>query len=192
MKKLMAKMTKKQKKLVIKNYKLMQRFIDSRNAIDLIPSHLRDDFISDMALRFCISAIKFDESFGFNFSTYVYGGFDICWEDITGRTDISYKKNNFFPQKTIKRFIEKSSHTPAKHIEEEVLHSFVDETKLTERESMIVKNYYFDGKTMAVIGEEFGVTGSRIAQVLKKVVRKLKFEARTKNFTIDDFYISQK
>lgn len=188
----MAQMTKQQKKLVIKNYKLMQKFIDSRNAIDLIPRHLRDDFISDMALRFCISAMKFDESFGFKFSTYVYGGFDICWEDITGRADISYKKNNFFPQKTIKRFVEKSSHIPIKHIEEEVLHSFVDETELTERESMIVRDYYFDGETMESIGRKCKLTGSRISQVLQKAVRKLKFEARTKNFTIEDFYISQK
>ena len=70
------KMTEEQKELASKNVGLMYSFIKGRNGSGVVPYHLRDDFISDIGMGFCRSAMGFDEKKGFKFSTYAYGAFD--------------------------------------------------------------------------------------------------------------------
>lgn len=47
--------------------------------------------------------------------------------------------------------------------------------KLPERYAQIVRRYYYDGLTEDEIGEEFGITGARVGQILKKSREKLSY-----------------
>jgi len=185
---MIEKMTQEQRKLVIRNFMLMQKFIDSRVDNGSIPEHLRDDFKSDMALYFCQSAIRFDINFGCKFSTYAYGGFDICCRNIINRKKIAYKKNNFLSRNEVETILEHTIVDKTKLVEEESLQNLIDKTDLTKKEIVILKSYYFDGEPMRVIGNKYNVTRARISQVINKVVKKLQRSVGVEHLIIDDFY----
>ena len=63
--------------------------------------------------------------------------------------------------------------------------------KLTEREEKVIRmRFGFDGdgeKTMEEVAKEFGVSRTRVQQIEKKAIRRLKAPARKK--LIEDFYV---
>jgi RNA polymerase sigma factor (sigma-70 family) len=181
------KMTQKQKKLIIKNYSLMQRFIEGREEKGLVPDHLQDDFNSDMALALCTSAIKFDETMGFKFSTYAYGGFNICCTNLKDRKEVSYKRNNFLTQKKVSSLL-KHVAVDEKHLAYDLVIKLIDHANLTWREDTILRSYYFEGENMAEIGRSFKVTRARISQVINKALRKLQRLVEREHLLLDDFY----
>jgi len=182
------KMTQEQQNLVIGNYRLMEKFIENRGETDPIPAHLRDDFISDMAWHFCNSAIKFDKSKGFKFSTYAYGGFHMCCSNIKSRKYTSYQKNNFLTQKEVSGIIESVSTVNEKHIGEESLSDLINHASLTKKENTILQRYYFDEEPMRVIGVEYNVSRARISQVIQQIVKKLQRVVGVEHLIIEDFY----
>jgi DNA-directed RNA polymerase specialized sigma subunit len=184
---MIKKMTQEQQNLVIRNYRLLQNFIESRDERGLVPECLRDDFMSDMAWCFCNSAIKFEAARGFKFSTYAYGGFHICCSNMKGRTLPSYQKNNFTTQRKLKS-ISRHIVVDNKHIDEESLLNLIDKANLTWREDTILREYYLEGENMAAIGRSFKVTRARIFQVIKKALRKLQFRVEKEHLILEDFY----
>ena len=48
--------------------------------------------------------------------------------------------------------------------------------KLSDREREIVRKYFWDKDTLAEIGEDLGVSRSRIHQIIKKSLKKIKKE----------------
>ena len=59
-------LTDKQRKLITDNYGLLSHFIIKSISNRVVPTRLEDEFISDMHLRFCISALKYDIETGYN------------------------------------------------------------------------------------------------------------------------------
>ncbi len=184
--KMAKRMTQKQQKLMMKNYNLMQRFIEGREKRGLVPDHLRDDFHSDLALALCTSAIKFDESRGFKFSTYAYGGFHICCTNLKDRKEVSYQRNNFLTQKKVDNI--SKSIVDEKHLVYDLVTNLIDHANLTWREDTILRSYYFEGENMTEIGRSFKVTRARIFQVIKKALRKLHRLVEREHLLLDDFY----
>lgn len=184
---MIKKMTQEQQNLVIRNYRLLQNFIESRDERGLVPECLRDDFKSDMAWYFCNSAIKFEKAKGFKFSTYAYGGFHICCSNMKGRTLPSYQKNNFTTQRKLKSM---SRHVIVgnKHIDEESLLNLIDKANLTKKENRILQSYYVDGRTMKVIGKMHSVSRARIFQIIKGILKKLQRVVEAKHSILEDFY----
>ena len=180
------KMTQKQRQLIMKNYNLMLKFIDSREKKGAIPDHLKDDFKSDLAWALCNSAIKFDESMGFKFSTYAYGGFHICCTNFKDRKEPLYQRNNFLAQKKVNHMLKDT--TNKKHLIEESLSKLIDNTKLTKKEKIVLREYYLEEKTMEKIGEENDVTKARISQIRQQALEKLQRAVGVKHLTLDDFY----
>jgi RNA polymerase sigma factor (sigma-70 family) len=181
-------MTEKQKRFANKNVWLMYSFIRDKTSEGVIPHYLTDDFISDMALRYCSSAIKFDEGRGFKFSTYAYGGFNMCCENIKRRKSPSYHKNHFRPRHVVERIIDSVPADSEKHVEEDALCNVIKKAKLNEREMIILKGYYFDGLSMAKVGCIVGLSKERISQILKKIVGKLKRITKSEKLSLLDFY----
>jgi len=152
-----------------------------------IPYYLRDDFVSDLALRFCTSAIKFDEEMGFKFSTYAYGGFYLCCRDIRTKYKLLYQKNNFLSQDDVWDFLNSTS-VDVEDFEEEVLFDIINKAKLNEREMMILRGHYLEGRSMAKVGREIGLSRERISQILKGVLRKIRRVASIEKLSLVDFY----
>lgn len=183
----MEKMTKKQQDLVDKNVRMMYSFIRTKTDSGVIPHYLEDDFISDMALRFCNSAMKFDDNLGFKFSTYAYGAFHMCYKDIKSRKNYLYEKNNFISHDIVLDFLERTS-ADTKYIGEGILKEMIDKANLSVKESIILQNYFFDSMSMAAIGRERGVTRECISQVIKRILKKLRNVACSEDLSMMDFY----
>jgi len=182
------KMTEEQQKLVNKNIGLMYSFIKDKNEAGLIPRYMDDDFISDLALRFCRSAIKYNEKTGFQFSTYVYGGFNLCCIDMQSRKIPMYNKNHFVSQESTEALL---SHVPVDEpcvVEDDTLWDFIDKADLTERELFVVKGYYFENKSMPLIGKEMGLCKESIRQIRGKAISKLRQAASVGELSLSDFY----
>jgi len=116
-------MTEKQKKFLDRHVRLMYFFIKN-NIVD-IPLHLRDDFVSDLAWRFCFAGMGFDEELGFKFSTYAYGGFRYCVRDVTDRKRKLYWKNHFRSQEDVWSIVNRTPAIEEKHVEEATLHKVI-------------------------------------------------------------------
>ncbi|PXV93754.1 RNA polymerase sigma factor (sigma-70 family) [Lachnotalea glycerini] len=56
--------------------------------------------------------------------------------------------------------------------EKERLHRAIQ--KLDRKDSIIVKKYYFEDKTMAEVGKELGITAMAVSKRLKKIPDKIK------------------
>jgi RNA polymerase sigma factor (sigma-70 family) len=56
--------------------------------------------------------------------------------------------------------------------EKERLHQAIQ--KLNSKDSIIVKKYYFENKTMVEIGKELGITAMAVSKRLKKIPDKIK------------------
>lgn len=52
---------------------------------------------------------------------------------------------------------------------------FLIKDRLDEREQYIVRALYYDNKTQRAVGEELGITYSRVAQICEKAIYKLRF-----------------
>lgn len=57
-------------------------------------------------------------------------------------------------------------------VEKERLHRAIQ--KLDRKDSIIVKKYYFEDKTMVEIGKELGITAMAVSKRLKKIPDKIK------------------
>ncbi len=184
-------MTKKQRKLVIDNFALMQYFVGRKKKASEIPRYLEDDFISDTALSFCVSAIKYDAELGYKFSTYAYGGFNMGWKNLHTRTKGKYERENFCSIETIKFVTDKllEDAPRPKHFDRETLCRVIDRANLTWREMRVLEYYYFGDYSMNGMGRIFAVTGSRVRQVMQKALRKLKRSMDANRLTFEDFYV---
>lgn len=66
--------------------------------------------------------------------------------------------------------------TPAEHVDQRALRQLLVDAvgDLTEREQTVLALYYFDGMTLAQIGEVLGVTESRVSQIHSKAILTLR------------------
>ncbi len=184
---MIEKMTEDQQKLIDKNVGMMHKFIRRKTDSGVIPIHLKDDFVSDMALKFCNSAVKFNSDQGFLFSTYAYGAFNMCYRELRDRKVPSYERNNFVSQEALWSFLNK---TPAdtEHVEIEVLQEMINKANLSQREHMILQSYFFENRSMAAIGRECNVSRERISQIVKRILNKLRRAACSDKLSFVDFY----
>ena len=181
-------MTENQQELVSKNVNLMYSFMKNKYDAGVIPYYIADDFTSDLGLRFCSSAMKYDDETGFKFSTYAYGGFEMCCRDICCRKISMYNRNNFISQDFATSLMDSVPDVELKFVEEGALWSLIHKTELTERELLILKSYYIEGKSMPMIGREIGLCKERISQIRKESLLKIKKMASIEGLSLSDFY----
>lgn len=184
-------MTEEQQELVTTNLKMVCSFIRSRAEGTQIPPSVQDDYTSDLALQFCISAIKFDKTLGFKFSTYAYGGFNMVYRNVGNRTKAKYDRNNYCPTAVVLYFIDEFSDKFEKtnSIAKEELYHIIDNANLTTREIMIIQDYYFGKESMRTIGKKIGRSHKRVSQIIKEILGKLRRSASREKLTLEDFYI---
>ncbi len=180
-------LTKEQQKLIIDNYGLLKNFINKSINNKDVPENLRDEFISEMLLKFCLSASKFDESSGFKFSTYAYKGFEFGLKDIFRKrekkrdycfTDVDYEN--------IERYDVKQDNLHG--LEISTLQDFVDSIKLKTKEKSIIEDYYYSDLSLAGIGKKHNLSKEGVRLIIKKVLKKLKFAADKNKLYMEDFY----
>lgn len=58
-------------------------------------------------------------------------------------------------------------------------------TVLSEREWLAVLKYFIENKTQTEIAEEFGVTRSRVFQIIWKAIRKLRHPLRLGRYLLE-------
>jgi len=170
-------LNQEQQKLIENNYGLVKAFVTRSLVTYQIPSVLRDDFISETLWRFCISALKFEEERGFQFSTYAHGGF------------------KFSLQKTL---LEKEKEENAKltdyvdtknEFQYDFLKEFVENANLKEKEKHIIIDRYCDNLTLSAIGEKYGFTKQNAQNIILKIIGKLRRKVIREDLKIEDFYM---
>jgi hypothetical protein len=178
-------LTEKQKELADKNYKLVKNFINVNLNQQEIPTCMREEFISDILWRFCISASKFEEDRGFKFSTFAKGGFSMGKRDILGRKIRAFKKHGFVPEKNIDKNEAKKEY---EEVNGELLQHLIDNDKLTQLEKDMLSDYYINDFTLAQLGKKYHFTREWCRLVIKKGLQKLQKVIKEKKMQIEDFY----
>lgn len=177
-------LTNKQRKLITDNHKLLDDYIEHVIRKQIIPKRMEDDFISDMYLKFCFSALKYDINTGFKFSTYVYRGFDFGIKDI-----ITTKKKKFDRITYIDEINDDHlSHKKEVSLKAEEVDNFINDAKLTSREKSMLEDYYYDRITFSKLGKKYNISKETARLFVKRVVKKLKIRAKNQKIEFEDFY----
>lgn len=108
-------LTEAQKKLIEENIRLPMHFIRESFKNDEVPRKVKDDFISDVLLNFCVSAMGYEEERGFKFSTFAHGGFNFALAKSQGYRWSKYKKYNFVSMKRLRRITYTKHNLPTNH-----------------------------------------------------------------------------
>ena len=170
-------LTEEQKKLIIKNYPLVNNFIKKSIETNNIPSFLIDDFISNTLWRFCIATLKFEEDRGFKFSTYAYGGFNFSLKKTL--TEKNKKRYNVDIDEKVEAEVE---------FEYGFLEEFIKECDLKERELNIIIDRFYDKFTLSDIGKKYGFSRQYANIIIPKILKKMHRKAISKNLDMSDFY----
>ncbi len=180
----MDKLTKKQQKLIIRNYPLLRNYVGFIIKSNKVPKYLIDEFISDMYFKFCISALKYDIRTGFKFSTYAYGGFRLGLRDLLTRKWARFERVDYVEEVSDYEVEQDEIH----NLKSDLVNELVVDSTLTQRERDMIESYYYNGIAFEKIGEEFGLTKQGASFVIKGALKKLRNEARKDKLDMEDFY----
>jgi len=170
-------LNQEQQKLIKNNYGLVKDFVTRSLIAHKIPSSLRDDFISEALWRFCISALKFEEERGFQFSTYAYGGFEFSLKKILS------KKNQ---DDIIEELVED---IPIDYkFKHDFLEKFIEELDLPEQEIKMIKDRFYNSLTFRELGEKYGYTKQNAHLIMIKILKKIHRKIISEDLKIEDFY----
>jgi RNA polymerase sigma factor (sigma-70 family) len=181
------KLTDKQQKLIIDNHKLLEDFIERIIRKRIIPKCMEDDFISDMYLKFCFSARKYNIDTGFKFSTYAYGGFQLGIKDIVTKKREKFERIKYIDDDYMIACNLDDNKKPILQTEE--MDSFINGAELTSREKSMLEDYYYDRITFSKLGEKYNISKETARLFVKRVVKKLKIRAKNKKIEFEDFYV---
>jgi RNA polymerase sigma factor (sigma-70 family) len=180
---------KQQQDLIKDNYNLLRSFVLKQLNKKIILPVLEDDFISDINLKFCTSALKYNNSYGVKFSTYAYGGFNFGLRNI-----IQDKKDREFNQAYllsgsidyVKHYI---SLRRKRSLKENSMGDLFDKSNLTEREYNIVCDYYYNNLSFQEISDKHDFCKETARTSMIKAVEKMKKTVLENKLEIEDFYI---
>lgn len=185
-------LTEEQKKLIEKNGFLLSKYIERKS--ELVPDYLNDTFKSNLALKFCLSALTYNKDTGFKFSTYVYGAFNFCLHKITKIEKRNYLRNNYKDQEIIKNICDEQNekHNSSDNIiDNELLFNIVQSAHLTNREKSVLLTYFFDGKSERETGRILEISGVRVHQLIVSITKKLRMITNNKKLDYYDFYMKK-
>ena len=134
-----------------------------------------------------IRGLLFEEKKGFKFSTYAYGGFEMCRRDIIINKNISYKRNNFSTQEHVETVFDQYP-LVRQSISTETLFDVIDKAELAFQEKECIEEYFIESKTMDKIAAEFAVSRARVSQVIQGALRKIRKVAERERLCLSDFY----
>ena len=183
------KLTKEQQDLIVGNYGLLCKYVTHAIKNKQVPEYLEDEFISDMYMRFCISASKYNIKTGFKFSTFAYGGFRFGLRELLFRKKKKIDKVTYF-QDLDEGYISqcKLVNEEAHKLKSEFVNSFMLEVELSLKERSIVEDYYYERLSFAKIGEKHNMSKENARLIVRKVLRKLKKAVKRDKLKIEDFY----
>ena len=173
-------LTEEQQNLITENYGLAKDFINKTLEEKKIPINLIDDFKSNIFLKFCYSALKYESDRGFKFSTYAYGGFNY------GLKSILDKKIEVYD--VLDKSYEILENEENNCIENKFLYDFINKAGLKDRNKEIIIDYYINKLSFYKIGEKYNLTKEATRLIVKKVLKKLKRYAERNKLEVDDFY----
>lgn len=177
------KLTEEQKKLIIDNLRLLDGFIRDYFKEHSVPPNMEDDFISDMHLKFCLSALNYKKEKGFQFSTYAYGGFQLGIKDIFRKkikkiASIDQINDDYLFENVAKK--EKLNY--------DSINDLIEKSNLTEREKAMTRDYYYDKISFSKLGGKYDLSKERSRVIVNDSLMKLKLVAEKQNLDLNDFY----
>ena len=185
------KLTEKQKELARDNYPLAKHFIKKMLRKGVVPEPLVDDFISDVYLRFCFAALKFERGHNCKFSTYAYKGCKFGLQGIRGWTKRKFERNRFVPSGYFEYLpeydnrIEKAEKDRAR---DEDIFALLNVSGLTEREKVMIMDYYLEELNPQEMETKYCLTYQAIHVALRRSLQKLKRAMDRRHLTMEDFY----
>lgn len=189
-------LSEEQRQLISSNMGLLRVFYQKEIDKGYIPDQKEDEFLSYLQRGFCNSALNYDKSTGFKFSTYVYGGFNFCVEDIKNSILKDEKISNvgveeflindgIYEDKSIWNSI--SGWDADFSISHEKIVATINEVPLSERERVAIDCHYLEGITFSELGKKMGISGERVRQIELNAITKIKTFINKKDYRIEDF-----
>jgi RNA polymerase sigma factor (sigma-70 family) len=177
-------LTEPQRKLITDNYRLLRHFIGRSIKNKVVPRYLEHEFISKILLKFCISALKFDEELGYKFSTYAYRGFQLGLKDV-----LSYE-NTRFGQICYLEDVEQYEIECEKvdELRDDFFYDFIDNIDLGSRDKSIMEDYYYEGLSFSKIGQKKNLTGEAVRLVVDRSLNKIRHMVHKRRLNMEDFY----
>ncbi len=185
-------MTPEQKRLVTCNIKMMDKFVKRALEMGKVPLYMEDEFLSDIYLGFCKSAIGYSPEFGFKFSTYAYGGFEMNLRGVCSRKKEKYHKNNFLPFETITKIVDSyQGKRSQKHSKKMRVKDIISESPLNKKELYVITNHFFEKQTISFISNELGMSRQGTYLLLKKAINKIRKTVFNNDISLQDFQLRQ-
>lgn len=178
-------LTSKQQKLVLNNYGLARDYIYKSFKNKFVSPIVKDEFISEVLWRFCVSACYYDETLGFKFSTFAYKGFMFGLGSVLAENEknaISSEGSDFLEKYEIEL-----KNNPI--VEDSFLKDFIDNSSLDSREKKMLRDHYLNNLSFRSLGENYNLSAEGSRLIIKKAVVKLKFEINRNKLSMEDFYI---
>ena len=174
------KLDEKKRKLVERNIGLVRTFCKKSIKNGKVPVHKKEEFLSDLNYRYCKSALKYNEEMGFKFSTFAYGGFNFCIDDL---------KRNRKKVDTVPFDEEKGERIEDKNniVDKELLKIFFKDSNLSNIEKRVLILYYYNNLSFSKIGEKYSYNKEKVRRIRNKTIKKLIKYSKKKDFKIEDF-----
>jgi len=192
-------LTEEQRKLIINNYKLLQKFYNQEIRKGYIPKDRESEFYGYLQKRFCVSALKFDKERGFKFSTFAYRGFKRGISDIKKSIvkdgcklsidrlgyligdEKSFSISGNIIWNSINGWIADNKFNNEKMID------IIDKVSLTEREKKVI-NLYCENLSFSKIAKEIGFSKETSRKSFLSALVKIKTFFNKTKYDINDFY----
>jgi RNA polymerase sigma factor (sigma-70 family) len=138
-----------------------------------LPVSIMDELLAVSLEELCIAATKFDPEHGTPFGAYISGLLRfrlVDWLRTHG------PRNRYGTERPIMVDLHGEMADTASPLEDVESREWVMSTlgKLPPRERQICFEHFVEGKTMARIGQEHGVTPARISQIIAQAVQRLR------------------
>lgn len=175
------KLNDKQQKLIVDNYQLLCDYI--KKVRRKVPKYLEDDFISDMFLKFCVSALRFNKHSGFKFSTYAYGGFGLGIKELFERKNKKVQKLHY--SEDLEKY--KLEYKEVTHVEVSRLDDFIDKVVLNDRDKSMLKDYFYNRISYPQLGIKYGMSGEGVRLKVINAIKKMQKCVKRNDYEYEDF-----
>jgi RNA polymerase sigma factor (sigma-70 family) len=170
----------KKKKLAEKNIGLVRTFYEKSIKNGKVPLYKKREFLSNLNYNYCRSALKYNEEAGFKFSTFAYGGFNFCIDNLKKNRE---RINSIsFDEEKGKKIEDKKN-----IVDKDLLKMVFKNSELSNIEKKVIISYYYHGLSFSEIGKRYSYNKEKVRRIKNNAIKKIIKYSKKKDLVIEDF-----